>query len=262
MSSSFFRRVFSVSIFALLFGQMLVSNALAQTHSYYQEPTWKPRGILPYDDAINNNFWPKSPEVKLTYNDPTFDQSRLSKVPPVGVYPRVLITPTDVESIRAKVALGDKAPLPFRSMWQRVTNSKSAFYALVTKDNALGKELAARLVEKIKGLDSKITELDKQADRDNIWAAERSVVASGNPDPPSELWDLLDYDYLHDFMTSEQQQLANSMIARIIKHRISNFMIVPDHEMINNHEGFGMEYIRLMLLIEGQKGFDQNMVRL
>ncbi len=259
MSSSFFRRVFSVSLIVLLFGQMLVSSTLAQTHSYYQEPTWKPRGILPYDDAINNNFWPKSPEVKLTYNDPTFDQSRLSKVPPVGVYPRVLITPTDVESIRAKVALGEKAPLPFRSMWQRVTNSKSAFYALVTKDNALGKELAARLVEKIKGLDGKITELDKQSDRDNIWAAERSVVASGNPDPPSELWDLLDYDYLHDFMTPEQQQLANSMIARIIKHRISNFMIVPDHEMINNHEGFGMEYIRLMLLIEGQKGFDQKL---
>ena len=259
MFSSIVRRVFSVSLIALLFGQLLVSNVFAQTHSYYQEPTWKPRGVLPYNDAINNDFWPKSPEVKLTYNDPTFDQSRLSKVPPVGVYPRVLITPSDVESIRAKVALGDKAPLPFRSMWQRVTNSKSAFYALVTKDNSLGKELAARLVEKIKGLDSKITELDKQVDRDNIWAAERSVVASGSPDPPSELWDLLDYDYLHDFMTTEQQQLANNMIARIIKHRISNFMIVPDHMMINNHEGFGMEYIRLMLLIEGQKGFDQKL---
>ncbi len=40
-------------------------------------------------------------------------------------------------------------------------------------------------------------------------------------------------------------------------HRISNFMMVPDHFMNNNHEGFGMEYIRLMLLIEGEKGFDQ-----
>ena len=234
-------------------------NASAQTHSYYQEPTWKPRGVLPYEDAINNNLWPKSPDVKLGYNDPTFDKSRLSEVPAPGVYPRVLLTPKDVDAIRNKVALGDKAPLAFRSMWQRVPNSKSAFYALVTKDNTLGKQLAKELVAKVKSLDPKITALDKQADRDNLWSAERSVVASGNPDPPSEIWDLLDYDYLHDWMTPEEQQAANDIIARICKHRISNFMIVPDHMMINNHEGFGMEYIRLMLLIEGQKGFDQKL---
>ena len=36
-------------------------------------------------------------------------------------------------------------------------------------------------------------------------------------------------------------------------------MLVPDHFMINNHQGFGMEYIRLMLLIEGEKGFNQKL---
>jgi len=250
------RRLLICTLFSLVLFHL---DATAQTHTYYQEPTWKPRAVLPYDDAINNDFWPKSPEVKLTYNDPTFDKSRLSEVPAPGIYPRVLLTPKDVEAIRNKVALGDKAPLAFRSMWQRVTNSKSAFYALVTKDDALGKQLAKELVAKIKSLDPKITALDKQADRDNLWAAERSVVASGNPDPPSEIWDLLDYDYLHDWMTPEEQQAANDIIARICKHRISNFLMVPDHYMINNHEGFGMEYIRLMLLIEGQKGFDQKL---
>ncbi|HAI84623.1 MAG TPA: hypothetical protein DCL43_13235, partial [Chitinophagaceae bacterium] len=32
--------------------------------------------------------------------------------------------------------------------------------------------------------------------------------------------------------------------------------------MINNHEGFGMEYIRLMLLIEGEEGFDEALFNL
>ena len=259
MAFTTLRKLISVSFICFGITQVVPFLATAQNHSFYQEPTWKPRGVLPYDDAINNDFWPKSPEVKLTYNDPTFDKSRLSEVPAPGIYPRVLLTPKDVEAIRNKVALGDKAPLAFRSMWQRVTNSKSAFYALVTKDNNLGKQLAKELVAKIKTLDPKITALDKQSDRDNLWSAERSVVASGNPDPPSEMWDLLDYDYLHDWMTPEEQQAANEIIARICKHRISNFMIVPDHMMINNHEGFGMEYIRLMLLIEGQKGFDQKL---
>ena len=253
-----FRKI-ALAAFLVCSAVLQVAESQAQTHSYYQEPTWKPRAILPYEDAINNNFFPKSPEVKLTYNDPSFDKERLATVPAPGIYPRVLITPKDVEAIRTKLALGDKAPLPFKSLWQRFSASKGAFYALVTKDNTLGKELSKQLVEKMKGLQPKLDEMDKHPDRDNIWAVERSIVASGNPDPPSELWDLLDYDYLHDFMTADEQELARSTIARICYHRISNFLVVPDHFMNNNHEGFGMEYIRLMLLIEGQKGFDQKL---
>lgn len=248
-----------IFLLALVLVNLLSIDVFSQVHQYYQEPTWQPRAILPYTDAINNDFWPPSPKVDVDYNDPSFDNTKLAKVPAIGIYPRVLITPTDVEQIRAKVALGDKAPIAFKTMWQRVKNSQSPFYALVTKNNVLGKILAQELVQKIKALDVKVDEMDKRPDRDNLWSVERSIVASGDPDPPTEIWDLLNYDYLHDWMTSEEQELARSVIAKIVKNRISNFLMVPDHFMINNHEGFGMEYIRLMLLIEGQKGFDQKL---
>lgn len=218
-----------------------------------------PRAILPYNDAINNNFWPRSPQVNNTYNDPGFDEARLSEVPAPGIYPRVLMTPKEVEIVRGKLALGSKAPATFKTLWERESKIKGAFYALVTKNDTLGKQLARQFVAKLHSLGPKIDMMDKQPDRDNIWAVERSIIASGEPDPPSEIYELLDYDYLHDWMTADEQELARSIIARLTFHRISNFLMVPDHFMINNHEGFGMEYIRLMLLIEGQKGFDQKL---
>ena len=214
---------------------------------------------MPYVDAINNNFWPASPKVEVNYDDPGFENNRLAKVPAPGVYPRVLITPDEVELIRQKLALGEKAPISFRVMWERVSKSQSPFFALVTKNDALGKKLAKELVLKIKNLLPKIDAMDKRPDRDNLWAVERSIIADGDPDPPSEIWDLLNYDYLHNWMTDDECELARTAIAKITMNRISNFLMVPDHFMINNHEGFGMEYIRLMLLIEGQKGFDQKL---
>jgi hypothetical protein len=231
----------------------------AQTRKYYTEPTWQPRAILPYADAINNDFWPASPKVETDYNDPDFDETRLSKVPAPGIYPRVLITPTDVERIQAKIALGDKAPKAFKVMWQRVSAIKTPFYALVTNNDSLGRKLAVELVGKIKSLEPKIDVMNKRPDSENIWAVERSIIASGEPNPPVEIWDLLEYDYLHKWMTNDERELARRVIAKVIKNRISNFLMVPDHFMINNHEGFGMEYIRLMLLIEGQEGFDKKL---
>ena len=246
-------------ILALFLVEGCLVFSQSQNRQFYQEPTWKPRAILPYEDAIKGNFWPKSPAVNNTFSDPGFSDERLSKVPAPGVHPRVLITPDDVEKIRAKVMLGDKATVPFQSMWARVTKSKSPFYALVTKNNELGKELAGQLVEKLKSLDKKLDFMDKQPDNQNIWSVERSIVAMGEPDPPTEIWDLLDYDYLSDWMTADQREMARKVIARIIEHRISNYLAYPDHFMINNHQGFGMEYIRLMLLIEGEKGFNKEL---
>jgi Concanavalin A-like lectin/glucanases superfamily/Chitobiase/beta-hexosaminidase C-terminal domain len=238
------------------------TDSLKQQRVYYQEPNWQPRAILPYKDAINNDFWPASPKVETDYNDPDFEEARLSKVPAPGIYPRVLITPTDVERIQAKIALGDKAPKAFKVMWQRVSTIKTPFYALVTNNDTLGRKLAVELVSKIKSLESKIDEMNKRPDSENIWAVERSIIASGEPNPPVEIWDLLEYDYLHKWMTNDERELARRVIAKVIKNRISNFLMVPDHFMINNHEGFGMEYLRLMLLIEGQEGFDKKLFNL
>lgn len=225
---------------------------------FYQESTWQPRAILPTADASRGDFWPASPKAPgVNFDDPGFDSSRLAKAPPPGVYPRVLVTPADVATIRAKVALGDKAPAAFRVMWEREKKRRGPFYALVSEDEALGKSLAARLVEKMKALDPKLDKLDARPDRDNLWAVERSIVASGDPDPPTEIWALLDYDYLHRWMTPEERAMADRLIARITRGRVSNFMVKPDHFLMNNHKGFGMEFLRLLMLIEGTEGFDQ-----
>ncbi len=241
---------------------LFIETLKAQQTSFYREPSWKPRAVLPYADAIHDKFWPASPEVAVSYEGVGFDEERLSKVPAIGVHPRVLITPTDLEKIQAKIAMGNNAPLAFRAMWQRVAQLKTPFYALATNDSVLGRKLAEELVEKIKSLDKKVSEMDNRPDRDNIWTVERSIIADGDPNPPTEIWDLLDYDYLHKWMSNDERELARSVIAKIIKNRISNFLMVPDHFMINNHEGFGMEYIRLMLLIEGEPGFDQALFNL
>ena len=250
------RHILSIVILSLFACYSVIADDLS-TRAYYQLPTWKPRAILPTDDALSGKFWPASPLVHVTYDDPGFDEAKLSQVPAPGVHPRVLMNPTDIETIRAKVALGDKAPLAFRVMWQRVSDSKSAFYALVAKDDILGNQLARQLAEKMKTLEPKLDELENRPDRDNLWVLERSIIASGEPDPPSEIWDLLDYDYLYQWLTPDERDQARRIIAKITAHRISNFMMVPDHFMTNNHQGFGMEYIRLMLLIEGEKGFDK-----
>ncbi len=250
-------------LFFVLLSMALLSVQPARcAEEYYQDPAWNPRTILPARDALKGDFWPASPKVEVGYDDPEFDESRLSKPPPPGVHPRVIVTPEDVAKIQAKVALGDKAPAAFRVMWERVKKNRTAFYALVAKDDTLGKELSAKLVEKIKSLEPKLDKLDAQPDRDNLWCAERSAIASGDPDPPSEIWSLIDYDYLHQWMSPEERAAAERVIAKLTAGRISNFMTVPDHFMNNNHEGFGMEFLRLLLLIEGQKGFDQSVYNL
>jgi hypothetical protein len=238
---------------------LLPCSLYAQQRSYYQEPTWKPRISLTYDEVVNGTFWPKSPAARQGAPDEGFDRSRLGKIPAPGIHPRVLITPDEVEAIRKKVEMGELAPLAFRAMWERVKAKKTPFYALVMKDKALGRMYADQLMEKVHRLGPKLDKLDKMPDTENLWSAERSVVAMGDPDPPIEIWHLLEYDYIAPWMNKEEKEEVRKVIARITEHRVSNFMMVPDHYMINNHQGFGMEYIRLMLLIEGEKGFNKKL---
>lgn len=244
---------------------LILALSLALLHAgddFYKEPAWKPRALLPAEDALRGDFWPASPPSGATYDDPGFDASRLSPPPPPGVHPRVVVTPADVDRIREKVALGDKAPPAFRSLWERFKKNRSAFYAHVANDDALGKTLASELVKKMTSLEPKLDKLDALPDRDNLWNAERSIIASGDPDPPTEIWALIDYDYLHRWMSPAEREQAERLIARITSGRISNFLTYPDHFMINNHQGFGMEFVRLLLLIEGQKGFDERVYKL
>jgi hypothetical protein len=67
---------------AVLLGHLIVNPTQAQTRTFYKEPAWKPRAILPYEDAIKDNFWTKSPAVNNSYLDPGFVEERLGKVRP------------------------------------------------------------------------------------------------------------------------------------------------------------------------------------
>lgn len=243
-------------IFPLLVALPLV--ALAAGNEFYEAPAWTPRAILPAQDVLDPNFWPpEKPADGVDFDDPGFASGRLHAAPEPGVFPRVLLTPQDVATIQQKIALGPKAPLAFQKLWARIKDKQTPFVALVTNNEKLGRRLAQELVSKVRALGPKLDKLDTLPDRENLWAVERSIMASGDPSPPTEIWDLIDYDYLHKWMTPEERGEVEQVIARITHGRITNFMAYPDHFMINNHQGFGMEFFRLLLLIEGKPGFDK-----
>lgn len=226
---------------------------------FYREPNWQPRTHPTLEDVTGTNFHPAPPPLAepVDYDTPGFAEKKLHPPPPAGVHPRVLVTPEDVSDIRRRVAQGDDAPLEFRTLWERVRESRSPFYALVAQDEKLGRALASQFMEMVRKLEPKIDRLDSQPDAANIWSAERSLAASGDPDPPHEIWRLLDYDYLHCWLTPDERAETERLIARLVQNRFSNYLAEPDHFMINNHKGFGMEFIRLMLLIEGRPGFPE-----
>lgn len=240
---------------AIAQGEPAAPAAPPAPREFYQDSSWQPRAHPSVADVLRGDFWPASPKVDVAYDTPGFAAEKISPVPAPGVHPRVLLSPSDIEDIRAQVAKGPSAPPEFCALWTRTKESRSAFYALVARDDTLGRDLAAQLVSRLHSLEPKLDHLDAQPDAGNLWSVERSLTAQGDPDAPTEIWTLLDYDYLHGWMSPEDRALAHRVIARLVKNRISNYLTEPDHFMINNHEGFGLEFIRLMLLIEGEDGF-------
>ena len=99
------------------------------------------------------------PQVPFRYvtDDEGYDPKALTPVPPPGVHPRVLMSPSDVERIRAEVAKDDGAHPWFRTIWNDIKSAKPlahlhgltsvALVALVTEDQKLGREAAEKLLE-------------------------------------------------------------------------------------------------------------------
>lgn len=236
---------------------LAAADSAPAPREFYHEPAWQPRAHPSLSDVLGGKFHPAPPPVvpPVRYDTPGFAGEKLTPIPAPGVHPRVLVTPDDVAAMRKRVAQGDSAPPEFQALWKRIRDSRSAFSALVAQDDALGRALAARFMDRVRALEPKIDRLDAQPDRENLWSAERSLVASQDPEPPSELWTLLDYDYLHGWLSPEDRARTERLIARLVHDRFTNYLAEPDHFMINNHKGFGLEFVRLMLLIEGQPGF-------
>ncbi|MEO0054098.1 MAG: hypothetical protein RLZZ50_45, partial [Verrucomicrobiota bacterium] len=214
---------------ALLAALLLVVSLPAAANyprDYYREPAWQPRAHPTLEDLLSGKFHPAPLPLPrpVRYDAPGFAVEKLNPAPAPGVHPRVLVTPEDVAAIRARVAQGDSAPPEFRGLWQRIRESRTAFSALVAQDDSLGRALAAQFMERVRSLQPKLDRLDAQPDRQNIWSAERSLIASQDPEPPSELWTLLDYDYLHGWLSPEDRALTERTVARLVRDRYSNYL--------------------------------------
>ncbi|NQT85162.1 hypothetical protein HQ560_00255, partial [bacterium] len=65
---------------------------------------------------------PPLPKVPFHFVKDGFAADRISKVPPVGVHPRVVLSPEDIVAIQKKIALGEKAGNVFRVILRDLHN--------------------------------------------------------------------------------------------------------------------------------------------
>ncbi len=230
---------------------------------FYEPSRWQPRVILPASDALSGTFYPATPRPEGVHEiDADFVDARLSRPPAKGIHPRVLLTPEDVETIRDRIASGASASVAFRSMWERVSRKRGPLYALIAQDHELGRQLATDFMTKVRALGPKLDAMETYPDHENLWSVEKSMSAAGDPRVPSDIWQLPNYDLLFQWLTDDERKLTRDTISRVTKNRISNFLAVPDHYMINNHQCFGMSMMPLLLCIEGEEGFDERIYQL
>ena len=249
--------------YAILLVAILCVDVAADTE-YYQEVMWKPRVMITPEEALNG-FWPPSPEpTPVQYTPMGLDVKRLGAVPEAGVHPRVYLTPETADEIRRKMALGDMAPPAFKNMWSRFskTQANTPLYAYLTQDDELGNTLADAFVQDFPALENTIAAFEHYSDSKDFNSVQKTMVAHGDPALSTGVLRLLAYDYLYPWLSENERTQARRLIAKVTHDRITNFMTVPDHWMINNHQGFGMVYMALLLQIEGEEGFNQEVYNL
>ncbi|RMD75868.1 MAG: hypothetical protein D6820_13795, partial [Lentisphaerae bacterium] len=81
------------------------------------EPRYRGRFAPDADYVLSGQLHrdlPKLPPVPFRLDASGFAQERLSKVPPPGVHPRVVLSPEDLDHIRKVYQMGEKAPVVFR----------------------------------------------------------------------------------------------------------------------------------------------------
>lgn len=231
---------------------------------YYRDVSWKPRVMITPDEALNN-FWPQSPApTPVHYTPMGLDKQRLGKIPKPSVHPRVYLTPDTAEEIRKKIALGDKESPAFKNIWSRFKAAKknSPLYAYLIQDDALGKRLAATFVQDFSAIERTITAFEKYSDSKDFNSVQKTMVFHGDPALSTGILRLLSYDYLYQWLSDSEREQARKLIAKVTHDRITNFMTIPDHWMINNHQGFAKVYLSLLLQIEGETGYNQKVFEL
>lgn len=109
---------------------LLPTAALAQAHL---------PGELSADDVLNGKYpYPPSPTVEAHDDFAGFAADRLSKIPPPGVHPRVLLSPEDLPALRTRLQTTDTGRKLTLRLHQRLNDA-------IGKTGSWGNELYAKL---------------------------------------------------------------------------------------------------------------------
>jgi hypothetical protein len=152
---------------------------------------------------------PPLPEVPFSLEAPGFRDDLLSKAPPVGVHPRVVLSPGDIDEIKADIAKGEDADVTFRVCLRELRNkagkpkpmrdtfgnapwggigvlAAKGLLALLTDDQELGREAAEWTVKHAQYLEPRIellnTHPDARAFKDNFYYFSPAGVRVGGLD--------------------------------------------------------------------------------
>lgn len=152
-------------------------------HKYVINGEYRGRFCPPAEYVLSGKFAEDIgplPKVPWHYNTAKegYRQDVMSPVPAPGVHPRVLMSMSDIEKIREKIKLGDKAPRYFRIVlnWaqnQRKDLTTRSLMALINDDQEAGRKCVDEFMEKMKAMEPVVDILnsDPQAAgiRDNYW---------------------------------------------------------------------------------------------
>ena len=307
--TALFRKVLLTILFASLFSYVLPAEEASlkitpETANVATAPVEYRGHFTPDAENVLGGFlvknMPPLPKAsfRLISDKEGFNPARLSKVPPPGIHPRVLMSPEDIQEIKNKIALGDKADTIFRKALDEIklqAAGKSGLHdpiytkgllALITDDQALGREAAKDIVERAKYLEPIVDILNTHPGtkgfRDNWWYYSRTNVKSVDGTPYKEAYekggaqlirelaaksvefstDSLDagllyvYDYTYPFMTDEEISAVRRVIGKLTKNRYTSGMELPGHMFINNQMSMGQDFLLLALAIEGEEGYE------
>jgi hypothetical protein len=204
------------------------------------------------------------------------DLSRFSPAPPVGVHPRVIISPDDLPTIRKQLkeqaygrrasksinawlggAIGKYKPLhkTYRALVEGKANALElaandwwasnislsltleAFVALINEDSQRGKDVAAAITTYAQ-----------------VYGGNLSPYGHKSVNPKASL--ALAYDFAFNFMTEEQRATVRKVLADTTNGRKSHGMDKPAHHATYNFYTHGTLLLTTVLAIEGEEGYD------
>jgi hypothetical protein len=243
----------------------LLTFIIISLSNYFLQASEKPpvRGFPNSEEVLNKITPHPHPEPHLIYIKNGFDESIMHKVPPVGVHPRVDMSPQDIIELRGDLKTNEFT----KRAWERVILSKikdkkgnfqpiekvkrldaAALYALVSQD----KEYAAKLVDQLMvfsdKVNAKLDEIDETNDYPQHWWF--SVRNTGIKDLARA------YDYAFNFLRKEQQSTIRAVISKATVGRYNHGMELPRSWRTWNWPQFSQDIVNVALAIEGEEGYE------